>query len=73
MRCYRCDNMMFPVTLQDFGGGLMNQDAQAWRCFACGEIVDPLIHENRIRGRDGENEWPTRGARHRIAGIGVLR
>ena len=43
MRCHRCHSMMFPVELRDGAGGLMNNEAAAWRCFACGEIVDQLI------------------------------
>jgi hypothetical protein len=47
MHCDRCNNMMFPVDLLDEGGGLTSSTAPAWRCFACGDIVDPLIFANR--------------------------
>lgn len=73
MRCHRCDNMMFPLALQDWGGGLTQQDTPAWRCFACGEIVDQLIRENRNRAGEGEDEWKGRGARHRPSAIAMMR
>src|SRR5687768_2991948 len=52
MRCDRCHSMMFPVELRDWDGGLMNHETAAWRCFACGEIVDQLICMNRDRSQD---------------------
>ena len=47
MHCQRCNNLMFPLDLLDEGGGLTSNMAPAWRCFACGDIVDPLIFLNR--------------------------
>ncbi|MCW5798598.1 MAG: hypothetical protein LZF60_80036 [Nitrospira sp.] len=73
MNCDRCSNLMFPVALQDWGGGLMNQDVAAWRCFACGEIVDQLIAQNRSREGEDAEEWRRGGARRRVNGIGLLR
>lgn len=73
MHCHRCDNLMFPVALQDWGGGLVSQDVAAWRCFACGEIVDQLIADNRNRERAHTDEWHRRGVRRRANGIGMLR
>ncbi len=67
MRCNRCKSLMFPVELRDGGGGLMNHQPAAWRCFACGEIVDQLICTNRDRAQASKEEWPKRGARIRIA------
>lgn len=34
-----------PVPLLDEGGGVM--DDPAWRCVACGDIIDPLIARPR--------------------------
>ena len=45
----------------------------AWRCFACGEIVDQLICTNRRRGQTSTEAWPKRGARIRIAVAGLAR
>ncbi len=73
MNCDRCSNLMFPVALQDWGGGLQSQDVAAWRCFACGEIVDQLISENRTRGGAATEEWRRGGARRRVNAIGLLR
>jgi hypothetical protein len=53
MRCHRCENMLFPVDLLDEGGGVLSQTA-AWRCFACGDITDPLINRNRNLRRHTE-------------------
>lgn len=49
MRCHRCENMMFPIDLADEGGGLLSPQSNAWRCFACGDITDPLIRLNRSK------------------------
>ena len=47
MHCHRCNSLMFPVDLLDEGGGLTSSVTPAWRCFACGDIVDSLIFANR--------------------------
>ena len=73
MHCHRCENLMFPVALHDWEGGLVSQDVAAWRCFACGEIVDQLIAENRNRGGEDTNEWRRGGARRRVNAIGMVR
>ena len=65
--------MMFPVELRDWEGGLMNHEAAAWRCFACGEIVDQLICLNRDRVVDNKGDWPKRGARIRVGVVGHVR
>ena len=73
MRCHRCHSMMFPVDLRDSGGGIVNQLPAAWRCFACGEIVDQLICMNRDRVQENKEEWRKRGARLRAGFVGVTR
>jgi hypothetical protein len=73
MRCDRCNSMMFPLELRDGEGGLMNRPNAAWRCFACGEIVDQLIRTNRGRAQTTTEAWPKRGARIRIAVAGLGR
>lgn len=47
-RCHRCDGLMskeFCFDLQDETG---NNGFWALRCMQCGEILDPLILQNRI-------------------------
>ncbi len=45
MCCERGRNLVVPVPLLDEGGGVM--DDPAWRCVACGDIIDPLIARPR--------------------------
>lgn len=73
MHCHRCNNLMFPIALQDWGGGLMKKDSPAWRCFACGEIMDQQIRDNRNRDHGSEEARHNRGARHRINAVALQR
>lgn len=73
MRCDRCHSMMFPVELRDGDGGPITHQTAAWRCFACGEIVDELISMNRDRAQDSKEGWPKRGARIRVGVVGLVR
>lgn len=43
MRCPRCSGMMAQEKF--FGPG---EPFWGWRCTRCGEILDPLIFENRV-------------------------
>ncbi len=52
MPCHRCHSLMFPVDLLDEAGGILHQRTAAWRCFACGDIIDPVICEHRDRAHD---------------------
>ena len=72
MPCHRCQSLMFPIHLMDEAGGLLHQQAAAWRCFACGDITDALIAENRIRANLGELLQPDPGPRPRKC-VGVSR
>ena len=58
MHCHRCNNLMFPLDLLDEGGGLTSNVAPAWRCFACGDIVDPLISTNRQHAGQPQKRSP---------------
>ena len=44
MRCNKCGGLMsyekFYSEMDDFFG---------WRCIACGEIIDPVVLENRLK------------------------
>jgi len=73
MHCQRCDNLMFPTGLQDWGGGHPSHDVEAWRCFACGDIVDQLITDNRNRRTDEREDFRRQGARRRANAIGLVR
>ena len=42
MKCHKCGGVM---TYEKFYGNA--EDFFGWRCIICGEIVDPVILENR--------------------------
>jgi hypothetical protein len=44
MKCHRCDGAMAHEKF--YGPG---DPFSGWRCLLCGEILDPLIWENRSR------------------------
>ena len=73
MHCQRCENLMFPLDLGDWGIEPIEENRLAWRSFACGEIVDQLIAENRARGEESAEEWRKGGARRRVNAVGLLR
>lgn len=50
--CHRCRGLMHPVDPLDpldvIQGG--RPDAiRAWRCLTCGDLIDPIIMQNRVR------------------------
>lgn len=52
--CRRCQGLMHPVDPLDPFDALREgeQDrVHAWRCVACGEIIDQVIMQNRMRPR----------------------
>jgi len=62
MRCHRCDGIMANERFYGPGDPFLG-----WRCLLCGEILDPLIWENRSHGRKfmmvgkgGTPEWEER-------------
>jgi hypothetical protein len=72
MPCHRCQSLMFPIDLLDEAGGLTHQDAGAWRCFACGDIMDIVIAGNRDRSHRGDLQQPSPEPRPRKL-VGVSR
>jgi hypothetical protein len=52
MTCPRCHGFMSPVDLPLWAGNSGPENGQAWRCVACGEIIDQVIVRNRIHTRD---------------------
>jgi hypothetical protein len=55
LTCRRCRGFMHPVDLLDpldvIQGGKPN-DVRAWRCLTCGDLIDQVIMQNRLRVRD---------------------
>lgn len=47
MKCARCGGLM---AYEEFYAKF--EDFLAWRCIACGDIVDQVILENRLRQKD---------------------
>jgi uncharacterized Zn finger protein len=52
MSCHRCHGFMRLVDLLVRASGDGHNSVRAWRCVACGEVVDLVIVQNRIRARD---------------------
>jgi len=48
MTCPRCHGLMCAVDLHDWESGTGQDHCRAYRCIACGEIVDPQIIKNRL-------------------------
>ena len=48
MRCTKCDGFMVVDDLIDMRESYQPMWMRAWRCVACGNIVDPLILRNRL-------------------------
>ena len=50
--CRRCRGLMHPVDpldpLEVLQGGELDA-IRAWRCFTCGDLIDPIIIQNRVR------------------------
>lgn len=52
--CHRCQGFMYPMDLLDpfdsLRGGGKNR-ISAWRCLSCGDLIDPVIMQNRLHPR----------------------
>ena len=62
---------MFPEEFLDLAHG-EQEDAYAWRCISCGEIIDQVIARNRIRRRDPRFGTKLKNPRHSIRTIPAL-
>ena len=51
MTCHRCHGFMCPADLFVEASGNEHDGVRAWRCVACGEIIDLVIVQNRLRER----------------------
>jgi RNase P subunit RPR2 len=45
--CTRCSGLMVPIWLNDVGHDQGSNAIIAWRCIACGEVIDPVIIGHR--------------------------
>ncbi|MGE0643540.1 MAG: hypothetical protein AB7P24_07720 [Nitrospira sp.] len=50
--CRRCEGLMYPVDPLDpldvIQGGKLDA-IRAWRCLTCGDLIDQVIMQNRVR------------------------
>jgi len=46
-RCWRCEGLMVVEQCSDLTGDAGHPDCQARRCVQCGEVIDPVILQNR--------------------------
>jgi len=51
MRCARCQGLVVPDLFYDLLDDSGHLALSAWRCVCCGNIVDPIILENRLRSQ----------------------
>jgi len=58
VKCFRCKSAM---SYDKFYG--RQEQFWGWKCFICGEIVDPVILENRRLMRSGQVINPRRARR----------
>jgi hypothetical protein len=58
MKCFRCGGIMIHEKFYGLG-----DDFFGWRCIICGEILDPVIIENRLAQRQQNFFIPDRARR----------
>ncbi len=46
-RCWRCRGLMVVESCFDFTGDVGQRDCLTQRCVQCGEVIDPVILQNR--------------------------
>jgi len=46
-RCWRCEGLMVVEQCSDLTGDAGRPDCQVRRCVQCGEVIDPVILQNR--------------------------
>lgn len=68
MICHRCQGFMVAEALCDQGEGKGYDSSSAFRCISCGEIIDPVILENR---RCGGGQPNRRRGRKRLGARGL--
>jgi hypothetical protein len=60
MSCVRCGGLMVPEFCMDLLNSTGELDCEARRCVQCGEVVDPLILQNRRTQHEAVNPRTTR-------------
>jgi hypothetical protein len=55
MNCSRCRGLMVEDDLLDIRESYAPMWIRGLRCVSCGNIVDPVIHRNRMPRRTGES------------------
>ena len=63
MSCHRCHGFMYPVDLLDWATGGGHDRSRAWRCVACGEIIDETFLCNREAPRPTQHPASHHGAK----------
>ena len=53
MQCTRCQGLMVADDLLDMKESYLPMWMRGLRCIACGNIVDPLIDQNRLISKSG--------------------
>lgn len=66
MNCHRCQGLMYPVGPLDPLDTDGHKLICAWRCVACGDLVDPVIIHNRMRSRNQRKTRQRSTPRHPI-------
>src|SRR5512147_1654872 len=56
MGCPRCHNLMVEETFVDQKASLTVSSFTGWRCPICGEILDPIILQNRTRHPEPQDQ-----------------
>lgn len=51
MDCPRCKGVMSQELFEDLLDDTGNINFKGWRCLTCGEILDPVIANNRVSRR----------------------
>jgi hypothetical protein len=46
-RCWRCEGLMVVEQCSDLTGDSGHLDCQVRRCVQCGEVIDPVVLQNR--------------------------
>ena len=51
MNCPRCDGMMVSEWVPGISEYIEENPSGIWRCVSCGEVLDPLIMDNRKKSQ----------------------
>jgi hypothetical protein len=67
MTCSRCKGLMRAEEFRDWTCGMGADRFRAFRCLVCGEIVDPVIVQNRLNTPQGKVLPCGRRVRRRVS------